>query len=247
MKSLKLGILSTVGLMIALPAISFSTAYASTTGSTTMTTKSSKSAAAADTVSNIITKGTTEINRRLTTLNTLGPEITASTKLSASDKTTLTNTVNSEISGLTTLKSTLAACTTIICAHTAAQSIFSDYRVYALIVPQVGLISTADHQQQVEANLSKIASQISSIISGSSDTTIQSDLTALNSDISTAQGLSSNVESSVIGLQPSDYNTSHKVLAQYEANLKTAATDNKNAISEVQAILQQIKSVATSK
>jgi hypothetical protein len=245
MKSVNLKILSTIGLVVALPAISLSTAYASATGSTTTSTSASATSAlsttSADRLSSIISKGSAEIDRRLSTLNSLSPEISASTKLSSADKTTLTNEVTTELSGLTTLKATLAACNTISCAHTSAQSIFTDYRVYALIVPKVEIMSAADHQQQVEASLGTIASQLTTRLTGSSNTTLVSDLGTLKSDITSSEGLSSSVETNVVNLQPSDYDSNHSVLSQYVSSLKTAATDNQNALGLDKTIIQALK------
>ncbi|HEY1645888.1 MAG TPA: hypothetical protein VGF75_05980, partial [Candidatus Saccharimonadales bacterium] len=109
------------------PVLSLTAVYAATpAGSSTTST-------GVQTLTNtIITKGNTEIQRRLNTLSTLDTKIASSTKLSSGDKATLTSEVNSESSGLTGTKTTLDDCTTLSCAETAASSIFSEYRVYAL-------------------------------------------------------------------------------------------------------------------
>ena len=88
----------------------------------------------------IIAKGDQEITRRLSTLNTLTAKINAATKLTASDRATLTNEVDTTISGLTTLKTQLDSETTLAAAKTDVANIYSEYRVYALVAPKVALV-----------------------------------------------------------------------------------------------------------
>lgn len=190
----------------------------------------------------IQTKGASEIDRRLASLNGLTGEVSSSTKLSAADKTTLNNEITSDISELTTLKTTLAGETTVAAAKTDAQSIFSGYRVYALVLPQTHIVKTADNQQQIETQLSALASSISTKLTGSTDATLSSDLATMNTDIKNAQGLSSSVETDVIALTPSDYNSNKTVLSQYLADLKNAHADNLAAATEAKTILSSLAS-----
>src|ERR1700722_15924396 len=64
----------------------------------------------------IITRGNNEIVRRLTTLNTLSSKISSAPKLTASDQSSLSSEVTTEISGLTSLKAKLDADTTVTTA-----------------------------------------------------------------------------------------------------------------------------------
>ncbi|MGH7240859.1 MAG: hypothetical protein ACREGB_01025 [Candidatus Saccharimonadales bacterium] len=116
-------------------------------------------------VTNIISKGDQEITRRLTALNKLSSKISGTSKLTATDKSALASEVSSEISGLTALKTKLDADTTLTDAQTDAKSIIANYRVYALIVPKIQLIRTADDQQVVEDKLSDLATKLSARIS----------------------------------------------------------------------------------
>jgi hypothetical protein len=238
-RRLKNELLIALGIGVLVPAVAFSSVYASSTTSS----PGSNTTAAKTLVSTIISKGNNEINRRLTTLNSLASKISSSTKISASDKTTLTNEVNSEVSGLSTLKTTLDACTTLSCAKSSAQSIFSEYRVYALVVPQVDMIKAADNQQLTEAKLATIASQLNTRLSSSSssNSTLLADLTTMNSDISSAQSLSSTVESAVEGFTPANYDSDHSLLSQYYQNLKSAQTDIQAAYTQGKAIAAALK------
>jgi len=194
----------------------------------------------------IISRGNAEINRRLATLKTLDAKIASATKLSAADAATLTATVNSDIANLTALETKLDAETTVAGAIADAQSIINSYRVYALVVPQIYLVKTADDQQVAEGKLASLSGKISSRITaaqqkGTNVTALLAALAALNSKTAAAQGISSAIESSVIGLVPSDYNSNHSVLSGDGNQLKTAQAAIKAAIADAQSIISQLK------
>lgn len=199
-------------------------------------------------IQNIITKGNEEIDRRLVTLNTLTAEITAATHLTAGDESTLSAEVSTSISGLMTLKTELDAATTITAAHNDAEDIYTEYRVYALVAPKVDLIKVADDQQVVQAKLTSLAGKLQTRIAseqqaGKSVATLQGDLSDMNSQIAAASAISSNIESTVIGLQPTDYNSNHEVLSGDGTQLKTAHTDDQNALNDAKNIVTALKSM----
>lgn len=196
----------------------------------------------------IINRGNSEIQRRLSTLQSLSSKINSATKLTASDKAALSSEVNDEISGLTTLKTKLDADTTVAAAKTDAQSIITGYRVYALIVPKVNLIKAADDQQVAESKFSALATKLQTRLSaaqsaGKSVTALNSGLTDMKNKIAAAQAISSKIEASVIGLQPGDYNTDHSILNGYRDQLKTAQTDIQAAVSDATNIVSGLKNL----
>ncbi|HTB48783.1 MAG TPA: hypothetical protein VK712_01740 [Verrucomicrobiae bacterium] len=213
---------------------------------TNTTASTEKSTANQATLNLIINRGNSEITRRLNTLNTLSSKINGAAKLTSSDKSSLNSEVSSEISNLTSLKTKLDADTDVTTARTDAQGIITDYRVYALIVPKVDLVKTADDQQTAEAKLSALSTNLQSRItaaqnSGKAVTSLQSSLSDLNSKVAAAQAISSSIESSVIGLQPSDYNSNHSVLSGDRNQLSTAHTDIQAAIADAQSIVTALK------
>jgi ATP-dependent protease HslVU (ClpYQ) ATPase subunit len=196
----------------------------------------------------IISRGDAEITRRLATLNTLTTTINGASHLTASDKTTLSGEVSSTISGLTSLKTQLDAEMTISGARTDAQNILSEYRVYALVAPKVRLIKVADDQQVVETKLTALATKLQARITtdqqaGKNVTALQSDLTDMTTKTQAAQQLSSSIESKIIGLEPSDYNSDHTILSGDGAQLKTAHADNQAAYQDAKNITAGLKTL----
>ena len=235
------------------------TASDSTSTTTSNTAKSAAAAALSATqqqhLQTIISKGDSEISRRLTSLSTLSTKINDATKLSSSDKASLSNEVSSTTAGLTTLKTQLdseASVTPVSAALTAAKTdvsnIYSEYRVYALVLPKVELVKVADDQQAVQAKLTNLSQKLQTRITadqkaGKNVATIQSEETDMTNQITSAQTISSNIESNVINLQPSDYNSNHSVLSGDNTQLKTAHTDDQNAETDAKNIVATLKTL----
>jgi len=194
----------------------------------------------------IKTKGSQEIDRRLTKLNGLSTKISAATKLSAADKAALTTQVTTEISGLTTLKTTLNAETTLAGAKADVLSIVSDYRVYALIVPKVYLIKVADDQQVNEAKIAAILPKIQTALTtaknnGKNVADLQLKLSDATAKQQAAEAISVSIQTKVITLQPTDYNSDHTILSGDKDQLVTARADLKAAVSDLAAIRDGLK------
>lgn len=199
-------------------------------------------------VQTIITKGNQEITRRLTTLGTLNSKIASATKLTASDKAALASEVTNAAAGLTTLKAKLDAETIIAAARADAQSIFDEYRVYALVAPKVVLIKTADDQQTVDVKLTTLAGKLQTRLdsaksAGKDVSALQARLDDMKAKTTAAAGIASSVEQAVIGLQPTDYNSNHNVLSGYRAQLQTAHSDNQAAVADAKAIVAGLKNL----
>ena len=196
----------------------------------------------------IINKGNQEIGRRLNSLNKLESKISAASKLTASDKAYLSAEISGEITGLTTLKGKLDAETTLVAARSDAQSIYTEYRVYYLVVPKVWLVKTADDQLIVESKLATLAQKLQTRIdsaktSGKNVDNLQNELNDLTKQVSNAQSISSSIEQKVLPLQPSDYNSDHTILSGDRDQLKSAHTDNMAAYSDAKNIVNSLKNL----
>jgi hypothetical protein len=199
-------------------------------------------------LSTIISRGDQEIARRLTQLNKLSSLITAATHLTATDKTSLSTEVSNEVTGLTALKAKLDAETTLTGAITDAQSIVTDYRVYALITPKVWLVKTADDQQTVEDKLTALAAKLQTRLdsaksSGKDTTSAQTTLTDMTTQTKAAQAISAAMEAKVLPLLPTDFNSDHTILSGDYAQLKTAHTDNETAYSDAKTVISDLKTL----
>ena len=120
--------------------------------------------------------------------------------------------------------------------------------MYALVAPKIGLIKVADDQQATETKLIALSQKLQTRITAAQQaqkdvTSLQNQLTDLNAKVAAAQAISTKVESSVIGLQPTDYNSDHAVLSGYNDQLKTARSDNQAAIADAKSIINSLKTL----
>lgn len=216
----------------------------STTKSVTGSTTAPTTTELAQRLATVIAKGNQEITRRQATLTTLEAKITGATHLTGSDKASLSSQVNVEAAGLTALKAKLNSETTLDAAHADAKTILDGYRVYALIVPKIALIRTADSEQATAAQLTSLSEKLKTRITATNKSTdLQATLNDLIAQAHTAQTTASAVETKVLSLQPTDYNNDHAVLSGYRDQLKTAHTAIQASITDAKTIITALKAV----
>ena len=72
---------------------------------------------------------------------------------------------------------------------------------------------------------------------------MQAQLTDMSAKIAAAQAISINIESTVINLQPMDYNSNHSVLVGDNTQLKTAHDDIQAAYNDAMSIVSGLKAL----
>lgn len=241
-------IINLVAAALLAPLVMTAGAQAATRSGADSTNATSQAATEATHLANIKTRGSAEIDRRLTSLNGLIAKINGATKLSATSKASLVSEVNAEITDLTALRVKLNAETTISAAAADVSSMVTEYRVYALIMPKVALVRTADDQLAAEAKLAALVTKISSRLTqaqtaGKNIATLSATLTDMQAKLAAAQAISTKVETSVLALLPTDYNTNHTVLGGYRDQLKTAHADNQAAYNDAKTIITSLKTL----
>ncbi len=201
--------------------------------------------AQAQRLSTLKARGDAEITRRLTNLNSALSAVQFTTTLTSSDKSALVSQIQTEISGLSALKTKLDADTTLAEARTDVQSIVTDYRVYALMLPKARLAAAFDRLATVNAKLTTLETQLQTAIgsarsAGRDVTGMQASLSDMQAKITAITALSSDQVAELIALQPSDYNTDHTVLVGYRTTLATGQTDAKAAVADATSIIQSL-------
>lgn len=163
--------------------------------------------------------GDCEINRRFVTLDGLTYLVNHSDVLTADHKTDLLSggginpaSFLSEHSGLTTLKASIDADTTIATLRTDIGRIAPDYRVYLLVVPKTHIVAAADGSTKVAARFGPLASELQVLINqakadGKDVTAAQAKLDDLNAKVGQANALIAPVAGKVLPLSPADWNS----------------------------------------
>lgn len=194
------------------------------------------------------TRGASEIDRRLASLQAALTKVQSSAKLSAADAQTLTKQLQDELTGLTNLKTKLAAETSLDAARTDVQNIIADYRVYGLMLPKARLVATADRAAVTGAKFQQLATKLQEKVKAAKDqgkdvTGLQQRVGTMKARLISAQDKYDGLVAKVINLQPSDYNANHKLLADNREVMKSIRADFSAAHDEAQAIILGLKNL----
>ena len=192
-------------------------------------------------LSNLQTRGATEIDRRITNLGAALTKLTATTKLTPSDKTALQGQINTELTALASLKTKLAADTDLATARVDVQSIVSDYRVYVLMLPKTRMVATTDRFGEVEDKLVTIDATLQAKVdaakaAGKDTTTMQASLDDLKAKTADATSKTSGITPQLLAIAPTDYNANHAVLLTFNQTLLAAQVDLKAARDDATSV-----------
>lgn len=156
-------------------------------------------------LTNLKTRADKAIDQRITSLNNLLSRVQNAGRLDATEKSALSSDIQSDISGLTTLKAKIGADTDISTAREDAKKIVSDYRIYAMFMPRMRLLITIDNLQALAARLSSLMPKIQSLADnlksqGKDTSKIQSLIDDINNQLSTINSKLSADKTTVMGV-----------------------------------------------
>jgi hypothetical protein len=192
--------------------------------------------------------GDCEIQRRFTTLGTLATRISGSKGLTSSDAAALTAEIGATKAGLTDVKATIDADTSIPALKAEVARIATDFRVYLLVAPQVNLVSGADGVVASQARFAEINTNLAARIAaakaaGKDTTAAQTSLNAMNAAVTQAVGLATPLPATLLPLTPAQYNagTAGPVLNSARTALVQARDLLKAAVQDAKACRAALK------
>lgn len=178
-------------------------------------------------ITTAVGRADTEITRRITALNALETRVNAMVKLSADEKSSLSTTIQAQVTVMNTLQgqiATAAATDSTSSLKLDIQSITKSYRIFALIIPQGAIEAAADRVLDVSSMLTtisgKLQTRISTLPAGTDTTSLDASLSDMNTQIANANTLVNAAISEITNLQPD--NGVASVMASNTATLKDA-------------------------
>jgi hypothetical protein len=200
------------------------------------------SAATPASLSSIQAKAAAAITTRVDDLNRAVAKVNGDKSFGA-DQGTLDAYLQRDLAPLGALGTKIAADTTVTQAAADTQSIFTDYRVLALVLPAARQAADADAITVTAIPvLNALSAKAQSYVTSANQATLQPMITTLNTDISGATTAASGLASTLLGYVPSQWNANHTLLSPSKATLQTANGDVKNARDEALQIRQYLKS-----
>ncbi len=179
-----------------------------------------------------------EISRRLTALNNLLTRITNMQNVTADQKSSFTTQVQAAIDQLTTLKTKIDSDTDAVTLKTDKQSIVSNYRVFALLLPQVQFTAHADIVMQLAKQMTsdnatiqaKIAAEKAAGKDVAALNTLMADRTSKLTDAATAAG---NAQAELAPLTAAGYPGNKAILTSAHNVLQNARQDLTDAYQDL--------------
>jgi hypothetical protein len=197
-------------------------------------------------IENLRNRATKEIDRRIEAMNRLITKITNLKKLSDTQKATLTSQVQTEITNLTSLKTKILADTDLTTLRTDVKSIVSSYRIYALFIPKINILTAAESTNNAADQMTSASAELAKRIQEAKNNT--HDTSALETSLATVQAKIADAKSqaqiaidTVIPLTPDGYPANKSSLDAARQNLKTAREDLMNAKTEAKSILSALR------
>jgi hypothetical protein len=186
----------------------------------------------------IQTAAKTAIANRESALSTV-VSILDNTGYLGSDQALLVGRAQTDESDLTALGNQIAGDTTVQQARTDAETIFTGYRVFALVVPVDHDVRAADAATNVAIPaLQKAAAAFTA----DNNPAIAAPLADMQSKIVAAQQALNGFTGQVEALTPAGWNTNHALLAPYKTSLAAARQDLGGARDDAKTILKDLGS-----
>jgi hypothetical protein len=196
-------------------------------------------------LSTIQAKAAAAIALRVNDLNTAISKVNASKDL-GSDAGILAAYLQVDIAPLQALGQTIAGDTSASTAQTDAATIFTNFRVLALVLPAARLAAASDDIGVATIpKLTALSAKAASRVNPSNSATVQPLIDDLNAQISAATTSTSGVASTVLGYLPAQWNANHSLLAPSLASLQAAKGDLAKARADVQQLRNDLKPSAT--
>jgi hypothetical protein len=187
------------------------------------------------------------VTSRLADLNARVTLVNQSPALTSGDRSGLLSELNSTIGGLTALTSTIAGETNQAAFRTEAAQVFSNFRVYALVLPQVYLVRASDELTSVVvSDLQKVEAALQSRISseqrqGRDVSATTAPMSDLASQITAIAGDTAGLPATLLALTPAQWNANHSVVLGPRQRLGSAGTAAGQALRDVQTVRAAIQ------
>jgi hypothetical protein len=201
----------------------------------------------------LVAQADAAITERLDDLQGAATLVRQTSWLTPGDASALLAIINGEISGssgeigLTALKAQIDATTNPSTLRSDIASIYSGYRVYALVLPQVHLVRVADLiTGDVIGSLQQSVTTLQTAITtekadGQDTSAAQAAVNDLSAQITAISSDTNGVAAAVLRLTPAEWDANHAVLSGPRSSLGAAAAALSKARTDIAAALRALR------
>jgi hypothetical protein len=191
-------------------------------------------------------RGASEIDRRLTSLDQMSARIDDAAVMTPAHRDALKSTLDADRTALNSLKTKLSAETDESAARTEVQSIFSQFRVYAVLVPKVHLVRSADAVSAAATQLQDAAAGLDTVTArlkaaGKDTTAAEASIAEVRRRSQTALDEVKGAADTALSLQAQGYpaNTSQRDAAQQ--SIEKASADARAGLEALRTAVAQLR------
>jgi hypothetical protein len=160
-----------------------------------------------------------------------------------SSSASLVSYLQADIAPLQALGAKIAGDTTVAAAQADASTIFTSYRVLALVLPAARLAATADGIDATAIPaLTTFSAKAASRVNPSNQATLQPLIDDLNAQIQSATNGTAGVATTLLGYTPSQWNANHDLLTTSRSSVQAANGNVTKARNDVQQIRRLLTS-----
>jgi hypothetical protein len=210
-------------------------------GAGATTASAASSTAIPATLSGVQAAASAAITLRVNDLNAAIAKVNAAKDLGAGGST-LASYLGVDILPLQALGQKIAGDSSLSTAQADYESIFSDYRVLALVLPAARLAASSDGIDNGDVPYFTTASaDAAKHVNATNQATLEPLIDNLNSQISAASNATVGVASTVMGYVPAQWNANNQLLASAKSSISSATGALHQARSDVQQIRAYLK------
>ena len=196
-------------------------------------------AATPQSLSGIQAKAAAAISLRVDDLNAAISKVNADQRL-GSDNSALAAYLQADIAPLQALGQKIAADATESTAAADYATIFTNYRVLALVLPATHIAGATDEVDVTTVPaLTALATKAASHVNSTNQAVLQPLLNDLNAQVTAATNSTAGVSATVLAYTPADWNANHDLLTSGRSAVQSAAND----IAKARADLAQIAAI----
>jgi len=188
---------------------------------------------------------TAQITRRLGSLSELSAAVAAKgDALTSAHRSAIDAVIANTTTGLTALKAEVDAATTVDALKPLCRKVVTDFRVYALVVPQVNLVLAADavaaKQQTFVTLRTTLAEAIAKGRTPANGAELDAMLASFDGHVAAMFAAVDGVANRALGITVAAYNADPKVLTRELDAMRTAHTEAKAAARDAHRILERL-------
>ena len=215
-------------------------------GTAVLPTSQALASTTATTLSGVKAEAAAAISVRESALQAAVSAYTSNPFLTSADRSAILTTLNSDLSGLQALAPVIQADTTLSKALSDYRTIFTQYRVFALALPQSRFAASADDLTgTVVPHLTDAQSRLQALLAGPDSAkntpAVQAAMTDLASQISAITTATNGLAATVLAYTPPEWNANRTLLAQPRADLVTARADARTAHHDVATVVAALQ------